>query len=238
MQYNNLNMQTTPRLIQTYLPDGTLEGSRIIELSDSSIKAFVIPRLQLNSVRSRPELVQPALYFLISGDESLGYIGESENFIHRMRDHDQKKDFWDVVIAIVSTANSLEKGDVKYLESLAVERAQSGSMKIQNKTAPIKNNVHEFKLHTLNKIIDDAQLILTSLGYDILSPSQKLEDLWYCVFKKTVAKAQFRGDKFVLLADGQVKADGTLDELRELSHGENQTLDDIYLALAKENENE
>mgnify|MGYP006972354577 CR=1 FL=1 len=34
-----------PRLIQTYLPDGTLEGIRVIELSDSSIKAFVIPRL-------------------------------------------------------------------------------------------------------------------------------------------------------------------------------------------------
>ena len=192
-------MQNSPRLIQTYLPSGTLEGPRIIELSGSSIKAFVIPRLQLANIRNRAELTQPSLYFLVSGDESLGYIGESENFIHRMRDHDQKKDFWDVVIAIVSTANSLEKGDVKYLESLAVERAQSGSMKIQNRTAPIKNNVHEFKLHTLNKIIDDAQLILTSLGYDILSPSQKLEDLWYCVFKKTVAKAQFRGDRFVLL---------------------------------------
>lgn len=192
-------MQTSPRLIQTYLPDGTLEGPRIIELSDSSIKAFVIPRLQLGSVRNRSELAQPALYFLVSGDESLGYIGESENFMHRMRDHDQKKDFWDVVVAIVSTSNSLEKGDVKYLESLAVERAQAGSMKIQNKTAPIKNNIHEFKVHTLNRVIDDAQLILTSLGYDILSPAQKSEDIWYCIFKKTIAKAQFRGDKFVLL---------------------------------------
>lgn len=192
-------MQNSPRLIQTYLPTGTLEGPRIIELSDSAIKAFVIPRLQLGAVRQRPELSQPALYFLVSGDQSLGYVGESENFIKRMRDHDQKKDFWDVAVAIVSNANSLEKSDVKYLESLAVERAQAGSMEIQNRTAPIKNNVHEFKLHTLNKIIDDAQLVLTSLGYDILSPAQKDDELWYCTFKKTKATAEFRGDKFVLL---------------------------------------
>ena len=40
---------------------------------------------------------------------------------------------------------------------------------------------------------------MTSLGYDILSLVQKTEDLWFCIFKKTTATAQFRGDKFVLL---------------------------------------
>lgn len=197
-------MQPSPRLVQTYLPDGTLEGPRIIELSDSSIKAFVVPRLQLRNIRSRLELARPALYFLVSGDESLGYIGESENFLHRMRDHDQKKDFWDVAIAIVSTTNSLEKSDVKYLESLAVERADAGSMKIENKTVPVRNNVHEFKLHTLQKILDDTQLILTSLGYDILSSPAIKEDTWYCKVKKTEARAQFRGDKFVILQGSRI----------------------------------
>lgn len=188
-----------PRLIQTYLPEGTLEGIRVIELSDSSIKAFVIPRLQLKSAKVREELLRPSLYFLVSSGDSLGYIGESENFFHRVKNHDQNKQFWDVAIAIVSTTNSLEKSDVKYLESLAVERAQSGSMTIENKTVPIRNNVHEFKLHILQKILDDTQLILTSLGYDILSSPDIKEDVWYCKSKKTEARAQFRGDKFVVL---------------------------------------
>jgi hypothetical protein len=188
-----------PRLIQTYLPDGTLEGIRIIELSDSSIKAFVIPRLQLKNAKVRDELLRPSIYFLVSSSDSLGYIGESENFFHRVKNHDQNKQFWDVAVAIVSTTNSLEKSDVKYLESLAVERAQSGSMTIENKTVPIRNNVHEFKLHTLQKILDDTQLILTSLGYDILSSPDIKEDIWFCRAKKTEARAQFRGDKFVIL---------------------------------------
>jgi hypothetical protein len=188
-----------PRLIQTYLPDGTLEGIRVIELSDSSIKAFVIPRLHLKNAKVREELLRPSIYFLVSSSDSLGYIGESENFFHRVKNHDQNKQFWDVAIAIVSTTNSLEKSDVKYLESLAVERAQSGSMTIENKTVPIRNNVHEFKLHILQKILDDTQLILTSLGYDILSSPDIKEDVWYCKSKKTEARAQFRGDKFVIL---------------------------------------
>lgn len=193
-----------PRLIQTYLPDGTLEGVRIIELSDSPIKAFVVPRLQLGSIKKRTELVQPALYFLISTEDSKGYIGETENFIHRMRDHEQKKQFWDVAVAIVSPTNDLGKTDVRYLESLAVERAQSGSMDIENRTVPAKNNVHEFRLHILERILDDSQLILTSLGYDIFSSKQAEEDTWYCTAKKTQAKAQFRGDKFVILAGSQI----------------------------------
>lgn len=193
-----------PRLMQTFLLDGTIEGARIIELSDSAIKAFVIPRLQLNSVKGREELARPALYFLVSSGEQIGYVGESENFYHRIKNHDQNKEFWDVAIAIVSTTNNLEKGDVKYLESLAVERAKSGSMQIENKTVPVRNNVHEFKLHILQKILDDTQLVLTSLGYDIFSSPENKEELWHCVIKHANASAQFRGDKFVLLTGSYI----------------------------------
>lgn len=188
-----------PRLLQTFLPSGTLEGIRIIELSESSVKAFVIPRLQLKNAKQREELLRPSLYFLISSGDSQAYIGESENFFHRLKNHDQNKQFWDMAIAIVSTTNNLEKSDVKYLESLAVERAQQGSMTIENRTIPARNTIHEFKLHTLQKILDDTQLMLTSLGYDILSPPVEKEETWYCSSKKTDAKAQFRGDQFVLL---------------------------------------
>jgi len=189
-----------PRLIQTFLLDGTLEGARIIELSESAVKAFVIPRLRLGDVRDRPELLWPSLYFLLSSDDDTVYVGESENFYHRVKNHDQHKQFWDIAVAIVSTTNSLEKSDVKYLESLAVERAQGGSMHVENKTIPARNNIHEFKLHTLQRILDDAQLITTSLGYDVLSPKEQTEHIWYCTSKLTKARAAFRGDSFVVFA--------------------------------------
>lgn len=191
-----------PRLIQTYLLDGTLEGVRIVEVSESQVKAFVVPRIKLNNIKDRQELKQPSLYLLVNSGENQVYIGESENFFHRIKTHDQSKDFWDLAIAIVSSTNHLEKGDVKYLESLAVEKAKaSAAVEILNKTVPVRNTIHEFKVHSLQAVLDDTAFIAELLGYSIFSTKQdRAEETWYCVTKKTNAKAQFRGDKFVVLA--------------------------------------
>lgn len=190
-----------PRLLQSYLLDGSIEGVRIIELSESSVKAFVIPRLRLNDVKDREEINWPSLYFLINSGDNQLYIGESENFYNRVKNHDQSKDFWDMAIAIVSSTNRLEKSDIKYLESLAVEKAIStAAMEVLNKTVPSRNNVHEFKIHSLLQILDDAAMIAESLGFSIFTNKQNdVNDTWYCTIKKTVAKAQFRADKFVIL---------------------------------------
>lgn len=190
-----------PRNIQTFLPDGTLEGVRIVELSESNVKAFVVPRIKLNDVSGRNEINQPALYFLISSEQNEVYIGESERFLNRIKNHDQSKDFWDIAIAVVSNTNSLEKSDVKYLESLAVERAkQSAAMSVLNKTVPARNNVHEFKVHTLEKFLDDAAFVAKLSGFSIFVEKQQAVSGWFCKSKLTDARAEFRGDKFVVLA--------------------------------------
>lgn len=201
-----------PKLIQTYLPDGTLEGIRIIEVSGSSVKALVIPRIKLNDIKDRPEAKQPALYFLINSADNQLYIGESENFFYRIKNHDQSKDFWDVAVAIVSTTNTLEKSDIKYLESLAVERAQAtAAMQVLNKTIPTRNTIHEFKLHTLDAVLSDAAVIAELLGYSVFTTKheQQNHDLWYCKTKLTDARAEFRGDKFVVLAGSVVDKSNT-----------------------------
>lgn len=164
----------SPRLISTYLLDGSIEGVRIVELSESAIKAFVIPRIKLNDVRKRDEINWPALYLLINSGDNQLYIGESENFYKRVRDHDQSKDFWDLAIAIVSSSNTLEKSDVKYLESLSIEKAQTtAAMEVLNKSIPARNNVHEFKIHSLEKILEDVALIAENLGYSVFKSKQK-----------------------------------------------------------------
>lgn len=193
---------TRPRLIQTYLVDGTLEGIREID-PEGDILAYVIPRLKLSDVRSEPKLNQPALYILLNAEDGRAYIGESESFLTRASEHLKSKGWWTVAVAIVHKTNSLEKGDVKYLESLAIERARGGSVNIENSTVPARNNIDRYKIHKLDKILDDTQLVLTSLGYDVLPTSvqdQQEDQIWYCRSKLTDAKALFRGDQFVVLA--------------------------------------
>lgn len=193
----------SPKLLQSYLLDGTIEGVRIIELSESSIKAFVIPRLKLNDVKNREEINWPSLYFLINSGDNQLYIGESENFYNRVKNHDQSKDFWDLAIAVVSNNNSLEKSDVKYLESLAVEKAlATAAMEVLNKTVPARNNIHEFKIHSLTKVLEDTALIAESLGFSFFASKKDTdsESIWNLVAKKSNAKAQFRGDNFIILS--------------------------------------
>ena len=191
-----------PRNLQVFLPDNTLEGVRIVELSESNIKAFVIPRIKLSAIKGRPEVNLPALYLLIGSSENQLYIGESENFFDRIKNHDQSKDFWDIAIAIVSNTNILEKSDVKYLESLAVERAKSsGAMTVLNKTIPARKNVHEFKVHSLLKFLDDTALVAELVGFSVFATKDGQEDdVWLCKAKLSSARAQFRGDQFIVLA--------------------------------------
>ena len=204
-------MDTTPRLISSYLLDGTIEGVRIVELSESAVKAFVIPRIRLNDIKFREEINWPALYLLINSGDNQLYIGESEKFFDRVKNHDQSKDFWDLTVAIVSKDNGLEKGDVKYLESLAIEKAKAtAAMEVLNKTVPARNNVHEFKVHTLDKILDDAALIAESLGYSIFKTAKtEKNEHWYVKARKTKATAEFRGDKMVLLAGSKIDKNTT-----------------------------
>ncbi|WP_242336341.1 ABC transporter ATP-binding protein [Limosilactobacillus urinaemulieris] len=50
--------------------------------------------------------------------------------------------------------------------------------------------------------------------------------------------AQRYCDRFVLLANGKVRARGTLDELRKKADKPDESLDDIYLSLARDDQNE
>ena len=195
----------SPRLIQTYLTDGTLEGIRVVD-PEGDIEGYVIPRLKLADAKKEEKLSQPAVYILLNADDNRAYIGESESFYTRVGQHLKGKAWWTLAVAIVSKNNDLEKGDVKYLESLAVERARGGSARIENNTIPPRNNIQRFKVHKLERILDDAQLVLTSLGYDIFTSKTQTENetIWYCRSKLTDAKAVFRGEKFVVLAGSQI----------------------------------
>ena len=100
----------------------------------------------------------------------------------------------------------LEKSDVKYLESLAVEKAQaSAAMEVLNKTVPVRNNIHEFKIHTLQTVLSDIALIAELLGFSVFASRQDdTETIWHVNTKLTQARAQFRGDKFVVLAGSTI----------------------------------
>ncbi len=47
----------------------------------------------MDKIKDRDESLQPSLYFLLNDDENKIYIGESENFNQRIKNHVKKKEF-------------------------------------------------------------------------------------------------------------------------------------------------
>ena len=196
-----------PKTITIHLPNGEPAGIKVAELSNRIIRAYVVPRELLHEIRETEELSKPALYLLLSKDGEHAYIGESENFLARMRTHDadSSKDYWDLVIAFIAKDSSLEKGDVGYLESIAVVQAQeAGKTELHNRTVPSKNNLHQFKISTVEEFFEDVCLLSSALGFpifDVLKDEEIREsEIWYCKTNKTDARGVFDGGGFAVLA--------------------------------------
>ena len=73
------------------------KGIQYAFISNKICQMFVIPRSNLAYLNEQEKLHKPAFYILIGEDESTkpqAYIGETENFRERVKDHDNKKLFW------------------------------------------------------------------------------------------------------------------------------------------------
>ena len=193
------------RTITIFLTTGNPNGIKKLEVSNRIIRAYVIPRIKISDIKNFPELTQPSLYLLLDKDGEKAYIGESENFYDRIKNHDQNKDFWNTAVAFIAKDKSLEKGDVKYLESVAVESSLDAKrIEMINKTIPPKNSLHEFKIPTIEEFFEDIKLLTTTLGYSIFDKIQteglSENQIWYLKGKNTEARATYSESGFTLLA--------------------------------------
>lgn len=84
------------KTVTTYLIDGDPQGIQYAFISNKIFQMFVIPRSNLAYLNEQEKLHKPAFYILIGEDESTkpqAYIGETENFRERVKDHDNKSCF-------------------------------------------------------------------------------------------------------------------------------------------------
>ena len=171
--------------IQIFLPDGRPNGLKIIVVSGWSGKAFVIPRADLKQMRQQEENSFPAIYYLIGeGDEPSRqkvYIGESENNLQRLSNHDDNKDFWNTAIVFTS---GLDKADVKYLENKSVTLAKSiNRYEIVNTGGSIENKLSSFKKSAADNYFEKMKFVLALFGYALFQEVPKLQssaEIFYC----------------------------------------------------------
>lgn len=193
------------QVIHMILPEGS-SGVKIVELAGWTGKTFVIPRAHLRSIEDRPEVDDPAVYFLFGeGDESTNqqlYIGESENFFERLINHDGKKDFWN--LAIVFTGG-LDKAKVRYLEYLShMEAIAVGRYDLVHSASRRENTLSESDEIITKSYFNQVKLLLSVLGYPVF------DDVEESVSDETVYFLQ--GEDFE--AQAQTLTDGSMVVLK------------------------
>lgn len=165
-------MKTRLKTIQIFLPGGDPRGIRVAEITTRIVQAIEVPRSLLQDFLKMPESVQVAVYFLFGEADGEGdprvYIGQSGDLRARLTAHNQKKDFWQRAVVLVSRTNSLTQTHALFLEWHCIQEARKAARYTDENgnggsrphtPAPLEADCHE--------IFETGSTLLATLGYPL-----------------------------------------------------------------------
>ena len=193
------------KTVTTYLIDGDPKGTQYAFISNKICQMFVVPRSNLSYLNTQEKLQKPAFYILLGEDETTkpqAYIGETENFRERVKDHDNKKSFWQKALIFVSKDADMTKADVQYLEHKAIAEAKKANTFVlsDNKQTPKAPNLPEYRQDSMDEFFDDAKFLASFIGCNIFEISQPkaTENLFYIKGRGCEAKGFYSSNGFTV----------------------------------------
>lgn len=158
--------------IELFLVDGTPGGLTTAEIVNWTGQVLSAPRSQVGALVRRAELAGTCVYLLLGPDEQGGtrcYIGETDDFKARLRNHDANKEFWRRVVVVTSKDANLTKAHGRYLESKLILLArQAGRVLLDNATNPPPQSLPEAHASDMDYFVEQLQIILPVLGIDAI----------------------------------------------------------------------
>ena len=163
---------TSPKTIQIFLPSGDAHGIRIAEITTRIVQVIEVPRSLLSDFLAMEQSSQVGVYLLIGEDSEEGeqqvYVGQTGDLRSRLATHNQKKDFWERALVLISKTNSLTQTHALFLEwhslqqirkagRFSDENANSGSR--PHTPAPLEAECLE--------IFETGSILVSSLGFPL-----------------------------------------------------------------------
>ncbi|WP_196893763.1 GIY-YIG nuclease family protein [Aureivirga marina] len=207
-----------PQTIQIFLPDGSPRSVKIAEITNRVVKAVLVPRNKLEYISTREELSNVGIYFLFGvSEETLKpqvYIGEAEDCLERLKQHNRKKEFWTHAVVIVSKINAFTKSHVKYLEHTAIQKAKEvNRYRTENMVVPTKPFVTESMEADLLDSFETIKILLSTLNYPVYDKIDKQEltskELFYLKSKGIQAEGDLIDDGFIVFKGSQLSKSTT-----------------------------
>lgn len=208
------------KTVTTYLIDGDPKGTQYAFIRNTTCQMFIVPRSNLSYLNTQEKLQKPAFYILLGEDEATkpqAYIGETENFRERVKDHDNKKAFWQKALVFVSKDADMTKADVQYLEHKAIVEAKKANAFIlsDNKQTPKAPNLPEYQQDSMDEFFEYVKFLAAFSGCNIFEISQqKAEHLFYTKGSRGCdAKGFYNSNGFTVLR-GSVIASGVVPSFK------------------------
>lgn len=209
--------------IEVFLVDGTPGGITAAEIAGWTGHVLAGPRRDIASIFKRDEVRRNGTYLLLGGEDDASsmaqcYIGRTEDFVSRFRNHDQKKDFWDRVVIITAKDDAFNEGHWGYLESRLVGLAKEARrVELQNDNTPRGRKLFEAQASDMEAFIAQLQIVLPVLGVNAIrvrpdaanaAVATEMSPVFTLVNAKSGvdARAQVIGDEFTVLAGSKVVA--------------------------------
>ena len=178
-------------------------------------RVLVVPRTRLAEGLARPEAGYAGVYILLGEEEgrATAYIGESDNVAHRMRNHDQRKDWWTTAVLVTSDANQLNKAHVRYLEARLIQQAQRvGRTPLANTGTASQASLSEADTAKMIAFLDNLYLALPAVRVDMFIERARPQPA-------PVAPATPSLAALVPAVDAPIAAASTTFHLRSGKHG-------------------
>ena len=199
------------KTIKLFLMDADPNGRTVCELSNWTGKAYRIPRGKVKDCADRKELRSTAVYILFSGAESStikpkAYIGEAENCLNRLRQHNKSKDFWTHAVVFVSKTQYFTKTHIKFLEWMCFDIASKVDRYIlDNSNIPAKPHISESVESDLFDNFSTIQILSSTLGYPIFDEIKKPKgkEVIYCKGKEAYARGEYTEDGLIVFANSR-----------------------------------
>ncbi len=166
------------RKITLYLVEGIPSGIIKAQIGNWVGQVTYAPRTKLDDLASDPDIKRPGVYVLTGLDPDdptnrAVYIGESENVLHRLKQHEKSDDkgFFDYVAVITSADENLTKGHIRYLETRLIDIAHDTKRSlVLNNTWPDLPPLPPADQDEMEVFLEHLQMLLPVLSLNFALP--------------------------------------------------------------------
>jgi hypothetical protein len=211
------------KTVKLFFEQGNHDGIISAEMMNWTGIVIVCPRTSLSEIYNLKHIYGAGIYFLISEEDNLVYVGETMNGVKRIKSHDFKKDFWDKLVIVQTTDTNLTKTHCSYLEHRCAQIIEKDSMfKLENGRglSDYTGTLTRSSVNDMEVFLDNLQFILPAMGINILKKlatikNDKKVKAEFVLSVKGVKGEVYLQDDQIILKKGSIGNKGVKSSLYE-----------------------